>query len=412
MLVMLQWIFLALAVAFPFLVTIRNEGKVLAGIRRVAERRHLATVIVGVASFTGCALVVALLGEPVPVIHDEFSYLLMSNTLATGHVATPTPLPIEFFDTFHVLIKPVYASKYFPAQGLLLATGEFFVGHPIVGVWLGAAMASAATCWMLRAWIGPIGALVGGLLMVTQWSVFSYWGQSYWGGMAAALGGALVLGAARRLSDNPEWRAACLFGVGAATLAASRPAEGVLVLLPVSLVVVRHWCKHRAVRLGVLVPNVLLPIALIGVTSLTALGLYNRAITGSPVTPPYLLHEAQYQESPQLTLLPKRPDIAYSSRWVRRFYAGVEKQLYDSQQGVQNRLRRGARALIEWWYFYIGVLLTAPFITLVLLRGGAFARAEEVVLAGLVLTVICTRATCRDAGVRSSTSRCALARRQ
>jgi len=34
--------------------------------------------------------------------------------------------------------------------------------------------------------------------MALQYGIYSYWSQTYWGGMVAALGGALVFGAARR----------------------------------------------------------------------------------------------------------------------------------------------------------------------------------------------------------------------
>jgi len=55
---------------------------------------------------------------------------------------------------------------------------------------------------MLEAWIGLPWALFGAVLMVVQYGIFSYWSQSYWGGMVPALGGALALGAARRLWDG------------------------------------------------------------------------------------------------------------------------------------------------------------------------------------------------------------------
>lgn len=94
----------------------------------------------------------------------------------------------QFFDTFHELMHPVYVSKYFPAQGLFLAAGEKLLGNPAVGVWLSSALACAAVFWMLEAWVAGTWALLGALLMVVHIGVFSYWSQSYWGGMVAALG--------------------------------------------------------------------------------------------------------------------------------------------------------------------------------------------------------------------------------
>lgn len=148
-----------------------------------------ARVAVPAVVLAGCIAVMALLHEPVPRLHDEFSYLLLADTLAHGRLVNPAvPLP-EFFETFHVITKPVYASKYFPAQGVFLAIGEKLTGYPAVGVWLSSALACAATFWMLEAWIGPEWALLGAFLMVVEYGIYGYWTQTYWGGMVMALGG-------------------------------------------------------------------------------------------------------------------------------------------------------------------------------------------------------------------------------
>ena len=83
-----------------------------------------ARLAVPAVVFAGCIAIVALLHEPVPRIHDEFSYLLLADTLAHGRVVNPAPPLPEFFERFHVITKPAYASKYFPAQGVFLAIGE------------------------------------------------------------------------------------------------------------------------------------------------------------------------------------------------------------------------------------------------------------------------------------------------
>src|SRR6202023_2651291 len=91
----------------------------------------------------------------------------------------------------------------------------------------------AATCWMLQAWISPVWGLLSGLLMMVQFGVYSYWSQTYWGGMVAALGGALFFGAVRRLWERLSWGNALLMATGLVILANSRPLEGMLVGFPV-----------------------------------------------------------------------------------------------------------------------------------------------------------------------------------
>ena len=165
----------------------------------------------------------------------------------------------EFFDTFHVLVHPLYASKYFPVQGVFLAVGEKLTGHPAVGVWLSSALACAALVWMLQAWINPGWAMLGGFIVVVQYGIYSYWSQTYWGGMAAALGGALFFGALRRLWDRFSWPNSIWLALGLVILANSRATEGVLATLPGTLLLLHQLAKNRRWREAGFWPKFVLP---------------------------------------------------------------------------------------------------------------------------------------------------------
>src|SRR5579863_2584028 len=166
----------------------RQRSAFAVSIGQIAAKQRSVIFAVGVTAFLGCMIVGGVLHEPVPRVPDEFSYTLIGDALAHGQVASPAPPLPEFFDTFHVLVHPAYVSKYFPAQGVFLALGEKLTSHPAVGLWLSSALTCAATSWMLQAWIGPIWGMLGGFLMAIQFGVYSYWSQTYWGGMVAALG--------------------------------------------------------------------------------------------------------------------------------------------------------------------------------------------------------------------------------
>ncbi len=115
---------------------------------------------------------------PQPAVQDEFSYLLAADTFASGRLTNPPHAMAEFFETFHVLERPTYQSKYPPGQGLALAFGQLLTGEPIVGAWLSMAAASAAICWMLQGWVPRRWALVGGLLTALHYHFITGWGQS------------------------------------------------------------------------------------------------------------------------------------------------------------------------------------------------------------------------------------------
>src|SRR6185437_6444797 len=147
----LQIVFLLFAIFFSIAGTKGIERlSLIIWARRVAAKHRLTPLVIACVILTGCLTTAVMLHEPVPRIHDEFSYLLMADTFVSGRVANPSPPLSQFFDTFHELMHPVYVSKYFPAQGAFLAIGKIITGHPAAGVWLSSALACAATFWMLE----------------------------------------------------------------------------------------------------------------------------------------------------------------------------------------------------------------------------------------------------------------------
>src|SRR5438046_9181430 len=262
----------------------------------LAERRTLVMVA---AFFIVLGVRIAVLPRlhvPVPGIHDEYSCLLLGDTLARGRLANP-PHPMWIsFESFHVNWFPAYASKYPPGQGVVLALGQL-LGHPWIGVLLSVATMCAAILWMLQAWLPARWALLGVALAALKFGISSYWMNSYWGGAVAATGGALVLGAMPRIIRRARTRDALLLGLGIAMLANSRPYEGFLLSIPVAgwfLWWLAGKTKSPAAP-RVRVVRVFAPLAVVLLLTAGFIGYYNWRLTGNALLFPYALNSRTYR---------------------------------------------------------------------------------------------------------------------
>jgi hypothetical protein len=270
-----------------------------------------------------------LLPAPTPLAHDEFSYLLLGDTFAHGRLTNPTPPLWKSFETFHVNLVPTYCSKYPPAQGLILAIGEL-IWTPWFGVLLSAAFMAAIVYWSLRAWMPKRWAYLAGALVLLRLCITTYWVNSFWGGAAAAIGGALALGGLARILRKPSTGSAIALGIGISILANSRPFEGAFFCIPVGAVFL-WWLAGKtrvAPPLRERLPRVALPLAAILLANFIFMGYYNWRTTGSITTMPVVLYEKRYSPDAIFIWQKPKPPFPHSNKEFDEFFNGWQWNLY------------------------------------------------------------------------------------
>ncbi len=291
---------------------VRREYRIPVLLRKFSDRRYLWWAVMALGMIVGRVALLPLLPVPEPSIHDEFSNLLAGDTFVHGRVANPTPPHPEFFESPNILLHPAYVSIYPPGQGVMLALGQRFLGHPFWGVVVTGALMVFLFCWMSDAWLPPQWTLLAGGLSVLLFFVRSYWFDSYWGGSLAACGGALVVGGFGRVLRGRFKSAGVTLALGAVLLFCTRPYEGGLLCLGVLIALAVHWRRLGTHKLD-LWRYVVLPSAGVMLAAVPLAAWYNLRITGHAAELPYLFYVNHYDRSPKLWILPPLPPVHYSS---------------------------------------------------------------------------------------------------
>lgn len=354
---------------------------------RLARRKTLAIVAVGVCTLVLRIAIIPVWGVPQPMWHDEFSFLLAADTFAHGRLTNPTHPMWIHFESFHIIQHPTYMSMYPPGQGFVLAAGQL-LGHPWIGQLSITSLMCALLCWMLQAWVPPRWALLGAVLAMLQVGTLGYWMNSYFAGSIAALGGVLVLGAWPRIRRYAHVRDALYMGIGLAILANTRPYEGFMFSLPFALAMLIWLWKPKPVPNSTAWMRVALPLALIlGVTGL-GMTFYFWRVTGNPFVMPYQVNRDTYAVAPYFVWQEPRPEPVYHHAEMREFYINWELKDYRRGQsffGFLGRLGYKARML---WSFYLGPVFTLPFLAFPWLFRDRRMRFPLILAATVLVTIL------------------------
>jgi hypothetical protein len=338
----------------------------------VLARPLLQPYVVRLAQRTGwCMLLLAILPValrlallphhpiPSPGVSDDFSYLLLADTMRHLRLANASHPLHQFFETFFVLQEPTYSSIFPLGQGLVLALGWTIFGHPWAGVALSIGALCALCYWMLRAWTTPGWALAGGVLAAIQFGPLNQWMNSYWGGGVSATAGCLVFGAMPRLRQGGRTRDAALLGLGLALQLLARPFEFVLLVLSVILFFLPALGRPAELR-ALMKAAAVVALAMLPAAALTL--LQNKQVTGNWTTIPYMLSRYQYGVPATFTVQPNPVPHRQLTQQQKLDYEVQESVHGRGTDSLSTYLDRIAyRARFYRFFFLAPLYLALPF---------------------------------------------------
>jgi hypothetical protein len=352
--------------------------------RRLAERTSLSMILLALLPV---ALRLALLPYspvPTPSGSDDFSHLLVADTLAHFRLANP-PHPFhQFFEAIYILQDPSYSSMYPPGQGVFLALGRLLFGHPWAGVLLTDAAFCAFCYWMLRAWTSPAWALSGGLLAVFEFGPLSSWMNTYWANAIPALAGCLVFGALPRLFSTGRRRYGLLLGLGLSLHLVTRPFESLL-LAAAALLLAAFLPGREAWRTDWRkFAHGLIPVPLVLLPAIALLFFQNKAVTGDWTTLPYVLSRYQYGIPATFVFQPNPTPHRQMTPEQDLDYRAQSAIHGDEPETIKSFLDRLAYRVRYYRFFILPPLYLALLAFLVTLRQ---RRDLGVVLAALIFAL-------------------------
>ncbi len=296
-----------------------------------------------------------------PSVHDEFSLMLLADTLRSGRLTNKPHLFWQHFETIHVIQQPTYQSMYPLGSGVFMAIG-MLLGHPWIGVLLSVGCMCAALCWMLQAWLPPAWAMAGALLAALQIGIGSFWVNSYIvPATVPAMAGAFLLGSIPRFLRHPSKHTAVLFAIGVIILINTRPLEGTILSL-VCFGVAVLWHRKDVFGRAPFRPQILTRAALVLLAGIAFTGYYDWRVTGNPFRMAYMVNRDTYGWPENLAILPPKK-VSFRHTNLEAIYR-VEIQHRDAYRTLGRMVNNWLNRAVSLWEFYVGPGLTLALIFL------------------------------------------------
>lgn len=349
-------VFVLVASSFPFV-----HDRVAARIDRLRHPSRQVMLWLSVAIFVisaGYLLSAAVRQDRYlePSWHDQQMHAVQMQHLARGRLWLPQHPLADFFDTFYVLVKPVYAAIYFPGASLLYVP-TVWLGLPY---WLIPLLASAALVTVLFRVISQMIDAVAGLLaalLLLSLHVFRHVSVIMMSHAVFTLLALLMVWAWLRWRRDgwAEWAAAA--GLFAGWAAITRPVDAICFALPVAVAFaldlrkqpLRRWIITLSAGCAAAAPFLAVQL------------IFNHGVTGSVWKTP--IHLYFDQSMPGGTAFGKidselndRLDVEYPTPQKRLFHQAIRESMYD-RHATEGFLRGLGWRTLEVLYWTVPSLL-------------------------------------------------------
>ena len=247
----------------------RQIQRLAAWLESLSARRHAVLLLAISVTLPAYFYIAAVHGQRplVPLMHDEQMYLLQARQLANGHLVMPA-LPMgDFFDTFYVFVKPVYASMYFPGTALAYVPAVWM--NLPYWVWPAAIMTGLFVMTYLVA-AGIVGRFLGLVTIVVMLAspVMAWMPTATMSHPLGGLMGMTILYGWLRWRQSPRLGWAVLIGVATGWMLITRPMESFCFTLPVLAAVIlsvrretlRRTLGQIAVLIACAIPFIMLQL--------------------------------------------------------------------------------------------------------------------------------------------------------
>ncbi len=217
-----------------------------------------------------------------PRSHDEQMHFVQMQMMAHGRLWMPFHPLADFFETFFIITRPVYAAIYFPGTSLLyLPTIWLHLPNWLMPVCVSGALAAVLYRLVSELIDGIAGALA--TLMLVSLRPYRMLATGVMSHPVLALQGLMLILLWLRWRERPTLKRAALIGALGGWMAITRPLDAIAFALPVGVAMLVTLLKQPPRRLLA----TLLIIVACAVPFLSLQAVLNWGTTGSVLRTPY-----------------------------------------------------------------------------------------------------------------------------